>query len=439
MPSKAHVPTWLPTAAVTLVAYLVVLYARSAGLINDYWFLVIEQMALFAILGLGLNLIYGFNGQFSLGQIGFYAIGAYGSALITKDYAINWSGTRTGTLAWVIAGQVGLTVAIVLISWLRLGTLRARMANWLRSYLRSYELWILPTAIVLTVVAAALVVGGGAAWALAQGLRWLFDALLLPMPQSLAREIVFFLALINGATMAGIVAYLVGLPLLRLGSDYFGIATLGFSIMVYTALLSSDLVIPTMKGARGMVEIPVMSTWTWVLGALVVVVIVMRNLVYSSWGRAIISVREDEIAAKTMGIDVAHAKTVAFTVGGLFAGVAGGLYAHLFGSLFPANFDFIKGFDPLVIIVLGGLGSITGTVVASGLYMLIIEGLRVLLPQGQEDKRFVIYALILLLVMLLRKQGLLGTTEWGWLRAPMTPLREVPTPERSVPTKPTAE
>jgi branched-chain amino acid transport system permease protein len=165
----------------------------------------------------------------------------------------------------------------------------------------------------------------------------------------------------------------------------------------------------------------------------------MRNLVYSSWGRAIISVREDEIAAKTMGIDVAHAKTVAFTVGGLFAGVAGGLYAHLFGSLFPANFDFIKGFDPLVIIVLGGLGSITGTVVASGLYMLIIEGLRVLLPQGQEDKRFVIYALILLLVMLLRKQGLLGTTEWGWLRAPMTPLREVPTPERSVPTKPTAE
>jgi branched-chain amino acid transport system permease protein len=105
--------------------------------------------------------------------------------------------------------------------------------------------------------------------------------------------------------------------LLRLGSDYFGIATLGFAIMVYTALQNSDLVIATMKGARGMVGIPRWTTWTWVYSALCAAVIVMRNLIWSSQGRAIMSVREDEIAAKLMGIDVAQQKAMAFAIGAL--------------------------------------------------------------------------------------------------------------------------
>ena len=93
----------------------------------------------------------------------------------------------------------------------------------------------------------------------------------------------------------------------------------------------------------------------------------------------------------------------------------------------------IKGFDPLIIIVFGGLGSMTGTVVASVMFALIIEGLRVVLPQGFEDWRFVIYPIILLLIMLLRQQGLLGTTEWGWLRAPSPPERDSPSPDGSAP------
>ena len=105
------------------------------------------------------------------------------------------------------------------------------------------------------------------------------------------------------------------MPLLRLGSDYFGIATLGFAIMMYTALQNSDLVIATMKGARGMVGIPRWTNWGWVFGALVLSAIIMRNLVHSSQGRAIMSVREDEIAAKSMGIDTTKYKTVAFSVG----------------------------------------------------------------------------------------------------------------------------
>ncbi|MBN1400590.1 MAG: branched-chain amino acid ABC transporter permease, partial [Anaerolineae bacterium] len=150
---------------------------------------------------------------------------------------------------------------------------------------------------------------------------------------------------------------------------------------------------------------------------------IMRNLIYSSHGRAIMSVREDEIAARTMGIDVAQLKALAFAFGGFFAGVAGGLYAHLFGFLHPSTFNMIRGFDPMIIIVFGGLGSMTGTIVASGAFALMLEGLRVVLPQGFEDWRFVVYPIILLLVMLLRQQGLLGTNEWGWLKAPVPPAR----------------
>jgi len=214
--------------------------------------------------------------------------------------------------------------------------------------------------------------------------------------------------------------------LLRLSSDYFGIATLGFAIVVYTALQNSDLVIATMKGARGMVEIPRWTTWIWIFVVLAVLVIVMRNLLHSSHGRAIISVREDEVAAKAMGINITQSKAVAFAVGGFYAGIAGGLYAHLMGFLHPSTFNFIRGFDPLIIIVFGGLGSMTGTLVAAALFSLIIEGLRVVLPQGFEDWRFVIYPILLLIIMLLRQRGLLGSVEWGWMRAPLAPIRDIP-------------
>ena len=124
------------------------------------------------------------------------------------------------------------------------------------------------------------------------------------------------------------------------------------------------------------------------------------------------------MAAQAMGIDVAQQKATAFAVGAFFAGVAGGLYAHLMSFLHPSTFNVVKGFDPLIIIVFGGLGSMTGTLVASAGFAFLIEGLRVILPQGFEDWRFVLYPLMLLVVMLLRQQGLLGTKEWGWFAAP---------------------
>jgi len=430
MRTKAHLSTWAPTLFLALGVYLLVFLAERFGLMTPYWYQVIQLAAITAISSLGLNLIYGFNGQFSLGHIGFYAIGAYSSALITKDLAANWSGTRIGPLAWMIAGQVGVLVVLFVARALRLGTVRARLTGGLANYLKPYEAGVLVLLVTLALVSIALAAGVFAAWGLQKVLAAIFQVF-LSLPQGIARSVVFLIALLTGGALAALVAYLIGLPLLRLSSDYFGIATLGFSVMIYTALQNSDQVIPTMKGARGMVGIPTWTTWTWVFGALFIVVFIMRQLVHSSYGRAIISVREDEIAAKTMGIDVAQLKATAFAMGGFFAGIAGGLYAHLFGFLHPSTFNFIKGFDPLIIVVFGGLGSMTGTILASAIFALLIEGLRVLLPRGFEDWRFVIYPIILLLIMLLRQQGLLGTTEWGWLRAPLPPERDIPTPDRA--------
>ncbi len=433
MPKQSRFPSWIPTILVAAAIYFVVAYTSKTGVITDYWYKVIQFGALVAISALGLNLIYGFNGQFSLGHIGFYAIGAYSSALVTKDYLTKWSGSNQGALSWMIAGEVGIVLVLLAAQVLRIG----KVSTWLRTNLQDilkpseYKVMTAATSVVLAAVCVAVGVGGGY---LLQKVLMVALGALLKLPATIAQNIIFLIALVNGGLLAALIGYLVGMPLLRLSSDYFGIATLGFSIMVYTALQNSDAVIPTMKGARGMVEIPVWTTWAWVFGVLVVVTFLMRNLVHSSQGRAIISIREDEIAAKTMGIDVAQVKAVAFTIGAFFAGLAGGLYAHLYGFLHPSTFNVIKGFDPLIIIVFGGLGSITGTILASFVFAGMIEGLRVALPKDMDPSwRFVIYAIMLLAMMLLRQQGLLGRTEWLWLRAPLPPARDIPVPDRSSP------
>jgi branched-chain amino acid transport system permease protein len=134
-------------------------------------------------------------------------------------------------------------------------------------------------------------------------------------------------------------------------------------------------------------------------------------------------VREDEVAAKAMGIDVAHYKTLTFVLGSYFAGIAGALYAHINGFLHPNEFNFIKSFDPMIIVVFGGLGSVTGTIGASFAWALILEGfLRLFLPQGFETWRFVVYPLLLLLLMLLKPKGLFGDFEAPFLRQLLPPL-----------------
>lgn len=424
-------PSWIPTLAVSLLIFLAVYYAKQGDYISVYWYQVIQVAGITAMSALGLNLIYGFNGQFSLGHVGFYAIGAYCSALITKDYTMQWSGGQTGGLSWIIAGQLGVVIALMLIGQIKLGAIRKRVAITLGETLAAHEARTLSTLLTLLIAAVVVAASVAAAWGIHAVLARVLSSLVTALPKSASQPLIFVLAILNGGSLAALLSYLVGLPLLRLGSDYFGIATLGFAVMVYTALQNSDLVVDTMKGARGMVAIPPWTTWPWVFGILALLIIIMRNMLRSSHGRAIISVRESEIASQSMGVDVTQLKNLAFTVGGFYAGVAGAMYAHLYGFLHPSSFSTIKGFDPLIIIVFGGLGSMTGTVLASVMFALVIEGLRVLLPQGFEDWRFVIYPVILLLIMLLRSQGLMGTSEWGWLRQPLPPERDIPVPSHS--------
>jgi branched-chain amino acid transport system permease protein len=244
-----------------------------------------------------------------------------------------------------------------------------------------------------------------------------------------ALQIVFFLAVILAGVVAAIVSFLFGLPVLTLGSDYFGIATLGFTIVINTLMVNSDTLLPfpEMKGGRGMIGIPKITNWFWAFLFLVIVIIVMRNVMHSTTGRAIMAVREDEIAARVMGIDIANYKLLSFMIGSLFAGIGGGVYAHYIGFLSPGTFDFLVGFNPLIIVVFGGLGSMSGTIFASFGWMFFLEGLlRTILGQfGTEAPtwRFVLYPIALLLLMLLRPQGLLGSTEVGFLRAPQVPQR----------------
>jgi branched-chain amino acid transport system permease protein len=258
-----------------------------------------------------------------------------------------------------------------------------------------------------------------AALFLAKSITPAVNGILMALPEAVSMQLVFFLAVVLAGLVAAEISFLFGLPVLTLGSDYFGIATLGFTIIVYVLAQNSDTMLGfvEMKGARGMIGIPQLTSWFWVFLFLFVVVLVMRNLLHSSYGRAIISVREDEIAAKAMGINVADYKVQAFVIGSLFAGLAGGLYAHINGFLHPDTFNFINSFNPLIIIVLGGLGSMTGTLVAAFAWQLLLEGfLRNILPQGFETWRFVVYPLILLVIMLVRPSGLFGEYEIPYLR-----------------------
>ena len=263
--------SWLPSLAVALGIFVLVWLTKTIGLLSMYWYQVIQIAAVTAVSALGLNLIYGFNGQFSLGHVSFYAIGAYVAALISKDYLAKWSGSQVGGLAWIIAGQLGVVATLFAAKLLRIGPVIKRMRASLADQLKPYECRIIIMLVALVMVAVILVIGVAVAYLLHLLVYALANAILPSLPKGLGQTTVFLLALINGGTVAALASYLVGMPLLRLGSDYFGIATLGFAIMVYTALQNSDTVIATMKGARGMVGIPRWTTWgrawtTWAPG-----------------------------------------------------------------------------------------------------------------------------------------------------------------------------
>jgi branched-chain amino acid transport system permease protein len=190
---------------------------------------------------------------------------------------------------------------------------------------------------------------------LAQPLGAITGTVLSALPKEISRQVVFFCALIGGASIAGIASYLFGIPVLELGSDYFGISTLGFTIIVKVLLDNTDTILPfpEMQGARGM-TVPKLTTWPWVFFSLLVVVMVMRNLLHSSTGRAIISVREDERAAQLVGVNVANAKLLAFVVGTCSPGWLASAARPRCCIPTPPILQLHQIFDPLIVVVFGG-------------------------------------------------------------------------------------
>lgn len=398
--NKISKPTaWFLGSA--FVIYVLLQILVSFGILNTFWATIIRLGGVMAIVGIGLNLIYGFNGQFSLGQWGFYAIGAYAAADVTYRWDMNKS--ADGLVVLVLA----TTLSGIAILWLHQRISKVHGLD----PLSAFTIYL-----VATLALSALSVWIGLLITPA------VTAVLGVLPAFVSMQIIFIVGVLAAAVLAAEISYLFGLPILSLGSDYFGIATLGLTIIVKILLDNSDSLLGfvEMKGARGMVGIPKVTSLFWVFFFLMAVIIVIRNLLRSSYGRAIISVREDEIAAKAMGIDIAEYKIVAFVMGSFLAGLAGALYAHINGFLHPDTFNFIKSFDPMIIIVFGGLGSISGTVFAAFAWALVLEGvLRLFLPQGFETWRFVVYPILLLITMLLRPAGIFGQFEIPFLRQVM--------------------
>lgn len=211
----------------------------------------------------------------------------------------------------------------------------------------------------------------------------------------------FFVAIIVGGVIAALAGLIVGIPSLRLKGDYLAIATLGFAEIIRIVFLNIDYV----GGAAGM-QVSHLTTWTYAFVCLVITIVVIVNFTNSRHGIAAISVRENEIASDAMGINTTYYKVIAFAIGSFFAGVAGALYSHNFYIIQPSQFGFLKSFDILIFVVLGGLGSLSGAVLSAILLTVVSTYL-----QGYPETRMIIYSLVLILVMLYRPKGLMGTME----------------------------
>lgn len=252
--------------------------------------------------------------------------------------------------------------------------------------------------------AGFMAVGGyfSSALSVYQGER--FISLLNFLPQDIAQIVVFFAFLLLGGLFSAILGLIVGIPTLRLKGDYLAIATLGFGEIVRVTILNLDIV----GGPRGFPGIPQRTNLSWVIFWFVICLLVIRDLIFSSHGRAVISIREDEIASETMGINTTFYKVLTFITGAFFAGIAGGLFAHYLMMLHPSSFTFFRSVEILLMIVLGGMGSITGSVLGAFILTVLPEALR-----GFTYLRLVIYSIILIGIMLLKPQGIMGGKEFS--------------------------
>lgn len=209
-------------------------------------------------------------------------------------------------------------------------------------------------------------------------------------------------ALIIGGCGAALIAFIIGIPTLKLSGDYFAITTLALGEIIRVIITNVDY----LGGPRGVTGIPEDVNFTWAYIVMIISALVIYNIIHSSQGRTMISVRENEIAAEAMGVNTFRVKLIAFVIAAFFAGVAGALYAHYAGFLQPTSFGFVRSVEILTFVVFGGMGSISGTFLATTILTFLPEMLRSI-----QDLRMVIYSVALIVLMIFRPEGLMGTKE----------------------------
>lgn len=324
---------------VSLLLLLAFIYFAE-NYLDLYIVRILNVSAIYAILGMSMNLINGFTGLFSLGHAGFMAVGAYTTALLTMPTAV-----------------------------------------------KEQIFYLAP--------------------------------LIKPLDQM---NLAFPLALLVGGILAAFVGGLIAAPTLRLKGDYLAIATLGLAEIIRVIFTNTQTIT---NGALGLKGIPAMTNLWWSFGTAAFTLVILLSLINSSYGRALKAIREDEVAAQSMGIHLSKHKTLAFVIGAFFAGIGGGLLGNLLGTIDPKMFGFIFTFNILLIIVLGGMGSFTGSIISAFIVTIANEYLRILdesinlgfvVISGKVGMRAVVFSASLMFVVLFYRHGLMGAKEFSWDR-----------------------
>lgn len=246
-------------------------------------------------------------------------------------------------------------------------------------------------------------------------------------PWLLNLNVWFPFAILAGGLMAALAGAIIGAPVLRLKDDYLAIATLGFSEIIRVIFTNTQSITNGALGIKGLPSIgitgsPKEAMW-WIWGIVIITVVFLVLLINSTYGRAFKAIREDEVAAEAMGINLFKHKMMAFIIGSFFAGVGGALLGHLMGTIDPLLFRYLLTFNIVLIVVLGGIGSITGSVISAIVVTIAMEALRVLdgriqigslVMNGIPGTRMVVFSVLLMLVILFYQRGLMGTREFSW-------------------------
>ena len=310
------------------------------SLVSGYWLRVLNLMMIYIILTVSLNLTNGFTGISNLGQIGFMAIGAYTSAILTLSPHLKQ--------IWLTGLPHGLS---------------------------SLQLHLLP-------------------------------------------------AMLIGGILAAIVAFITGPVFLRLRGIFISVATLGFLIVV--KVIAENWMGIT-RGGRGIPAIPLYTNLWWTSGVALVTIYTVWRIVRSPYGRGMMAIREDDLAAQSIGINITKVKLLAFVITAFFSGIAGALWANLIGAISPESFYMWLTFFIIIILIVGGMGSITGSVVSAIVFAVFIEGLRSFENSvGVYGISYIILALAFIIIIILRPAGVFGDREvnWRWLLNFFLPARK---------------